>query len=176
MEDFFPEMLQCTWIINTPFMLRAVLKLGLAFVNPITRAKFKIHGDVPYEAMAKEGITKASLPKYLGGTGPDPPGYHYRKNVANSANLVLKFEAPAGRGFKWDCEVLKRDIFLTIKLTIAGGKEQTIVNKKKLKGEEACFTGSHAGGGAHASTLTVIFDNTHSSWYTKDVAYEVCVV
>jgi len=175
MEDFYPETSYRTWLINVPFALRAIMKLGLAFVNPITRAKIRVCKDMALDEMAKDGIPRSALPKYMGGTNPDPPGFHYQKNVANGSKLQLKFEAPPKRGFKWDVEVKKRDIFLTIAVTI-GGKTEILVNKQKLDDAKPCNTASHPGGGDSAATLTVTFDNSHSSWYTKDVAYEVCVV
>ena len=64
-SDFYPEMLFRAWIINAPLALRALWKMAAPFLNPITRAKFVVVGDVPLEKMAEDGLTLDNLPEYV---------------------------------------------------------------------------------------------------------------
>ena len=81
MSDFYPETLLTLWVVNTPFVFRAVWNVAKNFVDPITVKKFKLVGNVPLADMSKAGIPLESIPKYMGGKGKDPKGYHYKHNV-----------------------------------------------------------------------------------------------
>ena len=52
--------------------------------------KFKLVGDVPLADMKKAGIPLESIPKYMGGKGDDPIGYHYKLNVPAASCSSLK--------------------------------------------------------------------------------------
>ena len=71
-------------------MFRAVWKVAKNFVDPITVKKFKLVGDVPLADMKKAGIPLESIPKYMGGKGDDPIGYHYKLNVPAASCSSLK--------------------------------------------------------------------------------------
>ena len=90
MSDFYPETLLSLWVVNTPFVFRAVWKVAKNFVDPITVKKFKLVGDVPLADMQKSGIPLKSIPKYMGGKGDDPIGYHYKLNVPAASCSSLK--------------------------------------------------------------------------------------
>jgi len=77
-QSFYPECMKTLWIINTPLVFKAIYTAVKAFIHPVTREKFRILGSDYLQKMAEEGISKDALPKYLGGTGPDPEGFHYK--------------------------------------------------------------------------------------------------
>jgi hypothetical protein len=116
-SDFYPEMLYRAWIINAPLTLRAIWKMAAPFLNPITRAKFQVVGDVPLDKMAADGLTLENLPLYLGGTAPNPPGFHYKEVIKAGKTFEREWSVKAGDKIFWDME-MKSKYYLDIQILI----------------------------------------------------------
>lgn len=167
MSDFYPETLLSLWVVNTPFMFRAVWKVAKTFMDPITVEKFNLVGGVPLKDMVKAGIPLESIPKYLGGKGDDPSGYHYKHNVPSASVSSLKpYVVKKGQTLHYDIGTTADYLFVSIKTE--KGKEilkrTKIVKRKYIAGswnvEEDC-------------KIIVEFDNKAFSWYSADAFYEI---
>jgi len=73
--NFFPESAWKIFLVNAPFMFRAIWAIVKPWIHPITVAKINILGS-PKDALKKmveQGVPAASLPDWVGGTHPGTP-------------------------------------------------------------------------------------------------------
>lgn len=172
-EWFYPDVMQTMWIINAPFIFKAIWAIAKPFIHPVTRSKFKICGPDYLEKMHKLGLTKASLPKYMGGTGADPVGYHCKVKV--SAGYVEKSQplrVQAGDVLMWDIEVESRTIEISGSVK-TGGKDISLVEKTLLEYNK-CVAGKMTM--ESDGTVEFVFSNESASWYSKIVKYDIRII
>lgn len=65
-QFFYPESLTTLYIINAPFVFRAMWTIVKAFLHPLTKKKIQILGG-NYLPKLQEVIDDENIPKYLGG-------------------------------------------------------------------------------------------------------------
>lgn len=167
LSDFYPETLLNLWAVNTPFMFRAIWNVAKQFVDPITAKKFNIVSGVPLQEMVKAGIPLECIPKYLGGKGRDPRGYHYKVNVGSGSALDLPmYSVKRGQRFSWDFSTTATYVFVSIR----HNKTTEVLARTKLVKK------SHLSGSFDVpedGEIVVTFDNKGSSWYSADVLHEI---
>jgi hypothetical protein len=167
MSDFYPETLLSLWVVNTPFVFRAVWKIAKNFVDPITVKKFKLVAGVPLEDMAKAGIPLESIPKYLGGKGDDPKGYHYKHNVSAASMSSLKpYVVKKGQKLTWDIGTTADYLYVTIRTN----SNHVILRRTKMLKRKYIMGFWKA---SKDCKVIVEFDNSEFSWYSSDAFYEI---
>lgn len=167
-SDFYPEMLYRAWIINAPLALRALWKMAKGFLNPITRAKFVVVGDVPLEKMAADGLTLDNLPNYLGGNAPNPPGFHFKETVKAGATFERKWAVEEGQTVFWDME-MKSSYYLDVAMSL-GGEE---LGKERIdESAGVMFSGSLVAKQSGELKLTAHNDGR---WHARTISYDVRV-
>jgi len=167
-SDFYPEMLYRAWIINAPLALRALWKMAAPFLNPITRAKFQVVGNVPLDKMAADGLTLDNLPLYLGGNAPNPPGFHYRETIKAGVTFERSWKVKKGQKIFWDME-MKSSYYVDIKAFVG----ETEIGAARIDEEKGdMFTGSHV---ADADTEFRVTMHNDGRWHSRTVSYDVRV-
>eukprot|EP00040_Diaphanoeca_grandis_P005721 m.34213 g.34213 ORF g.34213 m.34213 type:complete len:388 (-) comp16947_c0_seq1:62-1225(-) len=102
-QNFYPDCLEKTVMINAPFWVRAVWAFAKNLIDATTAAKFHIHGSDYMDALNKVGITEATLPMCVGGTAPNPLG-HLAKlgSLSKGKEIELVLVIPEGHTkVKW---------------------------------------------------------------------------
>eukprot|EP00939_MAST-03C_sp_MAST-3C-sp1_P005377 g5377.t1 len=68
-NSYFPESLWKMYLVNAPFVFKAVWNVVSPFIHPITKAKIRIERDpaVARQKMLDDGVPLTSIPEYLGG-------------------------------------------------------------------------------------------------------------
>eukprot|EP00750_Incisomonas_marina_P015753 INCI18601.1.p2 GENE.INCI18601.1~~INCI18601.1.p2 ORF type:complete len:416 (-),score=89.60 INCI18601.1:2332-3579(-) len=165
-SDFYPEMLYRAWIINAPLALRALWKMAAPFLNPITRAKFVIVGDVPLQKMEEDGLTLDNLPEYLGGNAANPPGFHYRETVKAGKTFERVWPVKKGDSIFWDME-MKSSYYMDITVS-CNGTEVQAARIDEEKGD--MFTGTHV---ADADGEFQVAMHNDGRWHSRTVSYDV---
>jgi len=177
-SDYYPETLKSLWAVNVPLVFRAVWNVAKVFVDPITVKKFKLEGGVPLKRMQEDGIPLQSLPKYLGGKGPDPIGYHYKCNVPAAKMLTKTFDVKSGSKIMWDLSTKQKYIYVMVLFegkalqSWNGGKDMMKVTRVKI--EQNTFVNGYLQV-PKDGTLEIVFDNREFNWYSSEVLYEVRV-
>jgi len=171
-QSFYPECMKTLWIINTPLVFKAIYTAVKAFIHPVTREKFRILGSDYLQKMAEEGISKDALPKYLGGTGPDPEGFHYKIKVSGGKEEVIKMAVRRGDRLLWDIEVEKKDA--VISGFIAGPVETLSLVEAKTLEAGGCIRGERTV--ERDGEVRFVFSNKHTRFFAKIIRYDVRVV
>jgi len=169
-EWFYPDCMANMWIINAPFIFQAIWAVAKAFIHPVTRQKLQMCGSDYLEKMTAAGLTKSCLPKYMGGTGNDPIGYHYQVKVSAGYEEVVKMQARRGETISWDIELQKHDVNVSGEIV---GDSQALVKKTLLKAG-GCIQGRRVM--ERDGEVRFVFCNKHSSWYSKAVRYDIRIV
>lgn len=89
--NFFPESAWKIFLINAPFMFRAVWAIVKPWIHPITVAKINILGS-PKDAIKKMnecGIPSSSVPVWAGGTHPGTPAIDILLGYINEVDEAL---------------------------------------------------------------------------------------
>lgn len=73
-QHYQPDALAKAFVVNTPFIYRALFSFAKLFLEATTAAKFNLYGSDFLSALAESGISAEALPMYLGGVAPNPPG------------------------------------------------------------------------------------------------------
>jgi len=68
---FYPESLQKMYVVNTPWVFKAIWAIVRPWLHPITQSKIQVCGSGFLDELAADGIGKDQLPECLGGTGKD---------------------------------------------------------------------------------------------------------
>lgn len=167
-SDFYPEMLYKAWIINAPLALRALWKMAKGFLNPITRKKFEVHGNVPLEKMAEDGLTLDNLPNYLGGNAANPQGFHFKETVKAGVTFERKWDVKQGQNVFWDME-MKGSYYLDVELSF----NDAVVGKERIdESTETLFTGSFV---AESDGVLTVKMHNDGRWHSRNVSYDVRV-
>lgn len=167
-EWFYPDCMANMWIINAPFLFQAIWAVAKPFIHPVTRQKLQMCGSDYLQKMADAGITKECLPKYMGGLGDDPIGYHYEVKISAGYEEIVKRRARRGETISWDIEVQKHDV--NVSGDLLGDSQVPLVKKTLLKAGD-CIQGHITM--EFDGEVRFVFSNKHSSWHSKTVRYDI---
>jgi len=167
MQDFYPETLLNLWGVNTPLYFRAIWAFAKAFIDPITAAKFNLVAGVPLEAMQKAGIPISIIPKYLGGKGPDPRGYHYKVLVSAACTKKVTRQVQAGDTICYDLGTPAK--YMDVSITFNGTE---VLPKTRM------FLGKFTNGTFVATVpgdFQITFDNQEYRWTNNYALHDIRV-
>jgi len=68
---FYPESLQKMYVVNAPWVFKAIWAIVRPWLHPITQSKIQVCGSAFLDELAADGIGKDQLPECLGGTATD---------------------------------------------------------------------------------------------------------
>ncbi len=68
---FYPESLHKMYVVNVPWVFKAIWAIVRPWLHPITQSKIQVCGSSFVDELAADGITKAMLPECFGGTSKD---------------------------------------------------------------------------------------------------------
>jgi hypothetical protein len=68
---FYPESLQKMYVVNTPWVFKALWAIARPWLHPVTQSKIQVCGSGYVDELAADGITKDMLPECFGGTATD---------------------------------------------------------------------------------------------------------
>jgi len=105
-SNYFPESLWKMYIVNTPWLGKVLLKVGISFAHPVTQAKIKILGKTKeaYTMMREnDGFTDDQIPDWIGGSNPgisslDALDAAMEEEKQERAMQAEETKAPAGGG------------------------------------------------------------------------------
>lgn len=109
-QHFFPDALKGAFVINTPFMYRAMWSMAGLFMERVTYEKYKLLGSDYMDKLLAAGMKKDSLPMNIGGYGPNPRGYRAKLpddvKRGTTKEIILKPPRKASK-LTWFIEVNK---------------------------------------------------------------------
>eukprot|EP00939_MAST-03C_sp_MAST-3C-sp1_P004176 g4176.t1 len=181
MSDYYPETLLSLWAVNVPLMFRTVWAVAKMFIDPITVKKFKLVAGVPLKDMVQSGVPLEAIPKYLGGKGENPRGYHYKFKVpaAKKSHIPHSYSIKKGEKIVWDVSTTQEYTYCVpkfdghpLKSWGGGGAPGKGYGRVKIR-QNHFLKGSFLAPGDGVFTLE--FDNTEFNWFGAEVLYEVTV-
>eukprot|EP00038_Savillea_parva_P031450 m.86730 g.86730 ORF g.86730 m.86730 type:complete len:394 (+) comp9675_c0_seq1:51-1232(+) len=88
-QHFQPDALSKAFVVNASFFLRALFSFAKLFMEATTAAKYNLYGSDFMDALAEAGIPAESIPMYLGGVAPNPPGLRHKVKVDRGRKTTL---------------------------------------------------------------------------------------
>ena len=106
--------------------------------------------------------------RYLGGTAPNPPGFHYRETVKAGKTFERVWPVKAGQRVFWDME-MKGSYYMDIKAMF----NETLLGEARIDEEKGdMFTGEFVADADGEYRVTMYNDG---KWHSRTVSYDVRV-
>jgi hypothetical protein len=105
--------------------------------------------------------------RYLGGTAPNPPGFHYKQDV--KAGKTFEREWPVKKGDKifWDIEMKGSGSYLDVKAFVG----DAMIGEVRIDEDNGVmFTSTHV---AEADSIFRIAIYNDGRWSSRTVSYDV---
>lgn len=97
-QYFFPDVLEKAYVINTPFIFRALWSFAKLFMEAETADKYNLLSSDYLDQLKEGGIPLSSLPMCAGGTAQNPSGLVTKVLVPKEGKEEKVLSLPAEKG------------------------------------------------------------------------------
>ncbi|XP_071039211.1 SEC14-like protein 2 [Parasteatoda tepidariorum] len=203
-QNNFPERMKTVYVINAPSYFSVLFAIVKIVISSDLLKKIQIVGPEKVKETLLETIDADVLPAFLGGNRTDPDGdplcktfichggtiptqyYLSKKSIKQEDNveylcvlrnsqveIVVNVEVP-GSALMWEFETTNKDIGFGVYFQTDAGEFIELICKKRIETTWAPEMGLHAC--EKSGSYVLIFDNTYSWFYTKEIYYRIKII